>query len=193
MCIFCLWTTTIFLCSRLWIRFGSVVGCSARYKASSMPPEELESDSEVTQSCLILCDPMDCTVHGILQARILEGVAFPFSKWFSQLRERTQLSCIAGGFFNSWATSEAQRKLEWIACPFSSGSYRSRSQTGVSCIAGRFFTNWAKPSGKLSFTFVCTIESMGLSIRSPWGLAPIYLPSTSFLHSLPLKSSWQQQ
>ena len=34
---------------------------------------------KVTQSCLTLCDPMDYTVHGILQARILEWVAFPFS------------------------------------------------------------------------------------------------------------------
>ena len=35
---------------------------------------------KVTQSCLTLCDPMDFTVHGILQARILEWVTFPFSK-----------------------------------------------------------------------------------------------------------------
>ena len=36
--------------------------------------------SSVAQSCPTLCDPMDCTVHGILQARILEWVAFPFSR-----------------------------------------------------------------------------------------------------------------
>ena len=42
----------------------------------------------VSQSCLILCDPMDCTVHGILQATILEWVAFPFSgKLLSQLKK----------------------------------------------------------------------------------------------------------
>ena len=51
---------------------------------------------------------MDFTVHGILQARILEWVAFPFSKEFSQPRDQTQVSCIAGGFFTSWATREAQ-------------------------------------------------------------------------------------
>ena len=56
---------------------------------------------EVTQSCLTLCDPMDYTVHGILQARILEWVAFPFSRESSQPRDRTQVSCIAGGFFTS--------------------------------------------------------------------------------------------
>ena len=52
-----------------------------------------------------LCNPMDYTVHGILQARILEWVAFSFSKGSSQPRDRTQVSCIAGGFFTSWATA----------------------------------------------------------------------------------------
>ena len=50
---------------------------------------------EVTQSCPILCNPMDCTVHGILQARILEWVAFPFSRGSYQPRDRTQVYCIA--------------------------------------------------------------------------------------------------
>ena len=53
-------------------------------------------------------DPMDYTVHGVLQARILEWVAFPFSRGSSQARDRTQVSRIAGGFFTSWATREAQ-------------------------------------------------------------------------------------
>ena len=56
---------------------------------------------KVTQSCPTLCDPMDYTVLGILQARILEWVAFPFSRGFSQPRDRTQVSRIAGGFFTS--------------------------------------------------------------------------------------------
>ena len=47
---------------------------------------------KATQWCLTLCDPMDYTVHGILQARILEWVAFPFSKRSSQPRNRTQVS-----------------------------------------------------------------------------------------------------
>ena len=45
----------------------------------------------VTQLCLILCDPMDYTVHGILQARILEWVAVPFSRGSSLPRDRTQV------------------------------------------------------------------------------------------------------
>ena len=54
-----------------------------------------------------LCDPMNYTVHRILQARILQWVAFPFFRGSSQPRDRTQVSCIAGKFFTSWATREA--------------------------------------------------------------------------------------
>ena len=63
----------------------------------------------VTQSCPTLCDPMDCVVHGLLQARILEWVSFPFSRGSSQPRDRTRVSCIAGGFFTSWATRKAHQ------------------------------------------------------------------------------------
>ena len=51
---------------------------------------------------------MDYTVHGILQARILECVAFPFSREPSQPKDWTQVSHIADGLFTSWATGEAQ-------------------------------------------------------------------------------------
>ena len=73
------------------------------------------SEVKVAQSCLTLCDPMDYTVHGILQARILELVAFPFSRGFSQPRDRTQVSLIAGRLFTSWATREAYQQA--ISCP----------------------------------------------------------------------------
>ena len=65
---------------------------------------------KVAQSCLTLCNPRDCarTVHGLLQARILEWVTFPFSRGSSQPRVQTHASHIAGRFFNSWARREAQ-------------------------------------------------------------------------------------
>ena len=66
------------------------------------------SEVKVTQLCLTLGDPMDYRVHGILQARILESVDFPFSRGSSQPRDRTQLSHVAGGFFTIWAAKEAQ-------------------------------------------------------------------------------------
>ena len=77
---------------------------------------EWVSEWKVSQSCPTLCNPMDYTVHGILLARILECVAFPFSRGSSQLRDQTQVSCIAGRFCTSWATREAQAcwKFNWI-------------------------------------------------------------------------------
>ena len=71
-----------------------------------------ESESEIAQPCPTLCHPVDCSppgssVHGILQARILEWVAISFSRGSSQPRDQTQVSCIAGRHFNLWATREA--------------------------------------------------------------------------------------
>ena len=56
---------------------------------------------KVAQSCPTHCDTMDYTVHGILQARILEWVTIPVSRGSSQPRNRTRVSCTAGGFFTS--------------------------------------------------------------------------------------------
>ena len=66
--------------------------------------------------------PWTITVHGILQARILEWVAFPFSRGSSQPRDQTQVSCIAGGFFISWATREAQLKRLIVTISSHSGN-----------------------------------------------------------------------
>ena len=66
-----------------------------------------KSKVKVAQWSLTLCDPVDYIVCGILQARILEWVAIPFSRGSSQPRNQTQVSLIAGGFFSSSATREA--------------------------------------------------------------------------------------
>ena len=81
---------------------------------------EFESESEVTQACPTLCNPMDCSlpgfsIHGIVQARILEWVAISFSKGSSQPRDQTQVSCIAARLFTIWATRESQG---WIYSAF---------------------------------------------------------------------------
>ena len=82
---------------------------------------------EWSESCSVvstLCDPMDCSlpgssVHGILQARILEWVAIPFSRGSSQPRDQTWVSYIAGRFFTIWATKE----------PKLFGSFKSQGYT----------------------------------------------------------------
>ena len=67
------------------------------------------------QSCLTLYDPMDCSLPGssllgILQARILEWVAMPFSGGSSRSRDRTRIPCIARQFLNHWTTREIPRR-----------------------------------------------------------------------------------
>ena len=77
-----------------------------RHREQTFVHSNRRSESEVAQSCLTLCDPMDCSlpcssVRGILQARILEWVAISFSRRSSQPRDETRVSCIAGIFFSS--------------------------------------------------------------------------------------------
>ena len=75
----------------------------------------------VAQSCPTLCNPTDCSppgssVHGILQARILEWVVRPFSRGSSQPMDQIQVFCIAGGFFTIWASREAlSNRSHWSA------------------------------------------------------------------------------
>ena len=64
-------------------------------------PRPTSEEVKVAQSCPTLRDPRDYTVHGILRARTLEWVAYLFSRGSSRPRDRTQISCIAGGFFTS--------------------------------------------------------------------------------------------
>ena len=92
--------------------------------------------------CVQLCDPMDYTVHGILQARILEWVAFLFS------RDLPTQGSNPGLPHCTWILYQLSHKgspriLEWVVYPISSKSSQPRNWTRVSCIAGRFFTRWA--------------------------------------------------
>ena len=87
---------------------------------------ESESESEVAQSCPTLCDPMDCSlpgssVHGVLQARVLEWVAISFSRGSFQPRDQTRISCIAGRCFTLWTTREDLSSVQFSSvtqsCP----------------------------------------------------------------------------
>ena len=73
---------------------------------------------KVAQLCPILCYSMDYIVHGILQARILEWVALPFSMGSSQPRDWAQVSHTAGRFFISWATWEALQGNNYSESPY---------------------------------------------------------------------------
>ena len=78
---------------RFWARSGD------EYHLCSAAINNYESESESRSVVSDSLRPMECIVHGILQARILEWAAFAFCRGSSQPRSRTQVSCIAGGFF----------------------------------------------------------------------------------------------
>ena len=94
----------------------SVMGrqSSVPSKTTGKLPREktpIKKDSEVAQSCLTLCDPIDCSlpgssVHGIFQARVLECGAISFSRGSSWPRDRTCISHIVGRCFTIWPTRE---------------------------------------------------------------------------------------
>ena len=81
----------------------------------------------IPQSYLILCDPMaysppGSSVHDILQARMLEWVAIPFSRGSSWPRDWTWVSCIAGRFFTIWATREAKSRPSSVRADMNNNS-----------------------------------------------------------------------
>ena len=80
---------------------------------------ESEVQVLVAQSCPILCDPIDCSlpgssVHGILQARILEWVPIPFSRRSFWPRDWTKVACTAGRFFTVWVARQALLHFIWL-------------------------------------------------------------------------------
>ena len=82
-------------------------------------------------------------MHGILQARILEQVAFPFSRRFSQPRDQTQVSHTAGRFFTSWATRKAQEHWSELSVPSPEDRPNPGIDQGSPALQADFFTNWA--------------------------------------------------
>ena len=101
--------------------------CLLHWQAGSLPLVPPGSEVKVAQSCPTLCNPMDYTVHGILQARILEWVVFPFSRVSNPgLPHCRQI-------LYQLSHQGSSRIPEWVAYPFSSGSSQPRNQTRVSC------------------------------------------------------------
>ena len=141
----------------------------------------------VAQSCPTLCNCMDCSpsgssVHGILQARILEWIAISFYRGSSQPRDWTWVSCVAGRFFTFWATREGTIDnhkyffLRWEplrSCPLSNFhmcsaapltlslrcitlSVLNHLKTGSLCLLTRFI-HFAHSSPKFCLTAVCAL------------------------------------
>ena len=73
-----------------------------------------ENESEITQLCPAVCDSLDYTARGILQGRILESVAVPFSRRSSQSRDQTPVSLTAGNSLPAEPQTEAPREGQWF-------------------------------------------------------------------------------
>ena len=95
---------------------------------------------KVAQSCPTLCHPIDYTVHGTLQARILEWVDFPFSGGIFPTQRSNPGLPHCRQILYQLSHKGSPRILEWVAYPFSRGSSRPRNRIAVSYIAGRFST-----------------------------------------------------
>ena len=96
---------------------------------------------KVIQSSLTLRDPVDYTVHEILQARILEWVAFPFFRGFSQHKGWNSGLLHCRQILCQLRHQGRPRIPVCVVYSFSSGSAQPGNRTGVSCIAGGFFTS----------------------------------------------------
>ena len=108
------WVAISFSRGSSWPRGQTWVSCIARqilYYWANWEALVGTWKVKVAQLCPTLCNPMDYIVYGILQARILEWVDFPFSRGSSQPRDRTQVSCIGGRFFISWATGGCMERI----------------------------------------------------------------------------------
>ena len=82
---------------------------------------------QVAQSCPTFCDPKDYTVHEILQARILEWVAIPFSKGIFPTQGSNPGLPHCGLILYQLSHKGSPRILEWVAYRFSRGSSRPRN------------------------------------------------------------------
>ena len=130
----------------------------------------------LAQSGPTVCHPMDCSppgssVHGILQARILEWVTMPFSRGSSWPRDRTRGSCLAGRFFTIWATRETKWIRLWILCYHSMGK-ESACNSGDIWDAGSIAWLGRSPGEEIA------THSNILAWNSPWTEEPDRLQST---------------
>ena len=106
---------------------------------------------KVAQSCLTLCNPIDYTGHGILQARILEWVAIPFSRGFPTQGLNPGLPHCRQMLYHL-SHQGSPTILAWVAYLFSRRSSWPRNRTRAFCTAGGFFTRWAT---RIAHIFSC--------------------------------------
>ena len=139
----------------------------------NFPNLGIEPRFPTLQAVLLPAEPQGkplYTIHEILQARILEWVAIPFSRGSSQPRDRTQASRIAGGFFTSWAIREALVHYTHTVSSLGANYYLSDSYSPLN----------AQPKIYL-YLQVIIKTSQGVEYSSPW----CHLLIQNFYNKLP--------
>ena len=116
-------------------------GSSETSKPAHFGHEGSIKEVSVAQSCLTLCNPMDCSlpgssVHGILQA--MEWVAIPFSRGSSPPRDRTCVSCIEGSFFTrrTELETEISHEISICCCSIPCSSHATSCSSPSSSVPG---------------------------------------------------------
>ena len=137
-------------------------------------------------------DPADyslpgSSVHGILQARILGWVAIPFSRGFSQPRDRTRISCIAGAFFTNWAIREAlisspvYQEDKFIAKDGREPAPKRPPWNEVSVVLPSFNKRWSRIFIPCRNQLSSCTYPRGLSLPMKWIWSHGHLPDRRFL------------
>ena len=135
-------------------------------------------------SVWLFCDPMGYTIHGILQARILEWVAFRFSRRSSQPQGSNPGLPRCRWILYQLRHKGSPRILEWVAYPFSRGSSRPRNWAGVSCVAGGFFTSWATREAYIKVPYLVRLkEKAELSIQIARGRQLLKIMDSNYYKS----------
>ena len=119
----------------------------------------------VAQSCPTLCNSMGCSlpgssVHGILQARVLDWMPCPPPGDLPNLG----IEPMSPTLQEDSLPSKPPGKPKWVAYAFSRRSSQPRNWAGVSCLAGRFFTGWATREA-LELPYDPAIPLLGIHLR----------------------------
>ena len=136
--------------------------------------EMIKKESEVTQSCPTLCDPMDCSlpgssVHGIFQARVLEwgAIAFSGSSWS---RDWTRVSCIAGRRFTLWATREViscgEKTQTTLTIRIQNGPHMEVLLSTQSALGHAVVTSWYMASQLVHTSYMGSLHTPGQELPS---------------------------
>ena len=129
------------------------------------------------------CSLPDSSVHGILQARLLEWVAISFSKGSSRPRNRTQVSQISGRFFTNWATKcAAAAAKSHQSCPTLCEPITTAHQAPVPGILQARTLEWAAISFSSTWKWKVKVKSLRRVrlFETPWTVAHQAPPSMGF-------------